>query len=180
MPHLNFEFKAQTNKLTDLENKFLALDPVFMGEDHQMDTYFRVPKGRLKLREGIIENSLIYYERENTAEPRPSNITLYDHVPGKGLKEILFKLYEVKVVVDKKRKIYFIDNVKFHFDMVKGLGTFIEVEAIDQNASLGVQKLKEQCEKYGSFFGIRKADYIGFSYSDLILKNQQKIGVDLY
>jgi adenylate cyclase class 2 len=180
MPHLNFEFKAKTNKLTDLENKFQELHPEFIGEDHQIDTYFSVPKGRLKLREGNIENSLIYYERENTAQPRLSHITLYNHVPGKGLKEILFKLYELQAVVDKKRKIYFIDNVKFHFDRIKDLGTFIEVEAIDQNASLGVQKLKEQCEIYGSFFGIRKAEYIGLSYSDLIIKSQQKIGVDLH
>ena len=67
MPHINFEFKATTNNLSFLENKFLELNPKFIGEDHQADTYFNVEKGRLKLREGNIENSLIYYERKDVA-----------------------------------------------------------------------------------------------------------------
>ena len=154
MPHLNFEFKTRTNKLSDLENKFLLLNPLFIGEDNQIDTYFNVAKGRLKLREGNIENSLIYYERENTIEAKQSNIILYEHIPNKSLKEILIKVHGVKAVVDKLRKIYFIGNVKFHFDKVKGLGTFIEVEAVDKNESIGIQKLKEQCDFYSSFFDI--------------------------
>lgn len=180
MPHLNFEFKAKTNRLTDLEKKFLQLNPLFIGEDHQIDTYFNVPAGRLKLREGNIENSLIYYERENTTEAKQSNIILYEHSPNKSLKEILIKVHGVKAVVDKRRKIYFIDNVKFHFDVVKRLGTFIEVEAIDKNESIGLQELKEQCDQYAVFFDLHKADYIAVSYSDLILENQQKFSVDFY
>jgi len=31
------------------------------GTDHQIDTYFNVKEGRLKLREGNIENNLIFY-----------------------------------------------------------------------------------------------------------------------
>ena len=72
----------------------------------------------------------------------------------------------------KVRKIYFIGNVKFHFDSVRNLGAFIEVEAIDINGSIGVQKLKQQCEEYACFFRIEPADYIAVSYSDLILENQ--------
>jgi predicted adenylyl cyclase CyaB len=180
MPQLNFEFKAKTCQLTDLENKFLQLNPLFAGEDHQIDTYFNVPKGRLKLREGNIENSLIYYERENKANAKQSDIILYEHLPDRALKEILIKVHGVKAVVNKKRKIYFIDNVKFHFDVVQGLGTFIEVEALDKNASTGIGKLKQQCDHYAGFFGIDKSDFIAVSYSDLILENQQKIGVDFY
>jgi adenylate cyclase class 2 len=61
----NFEFKAVTQELNDLENKLLSLGPKFIGEDNQTDTYFNVSAGRLKLREGKIENSLIYYERQD-------------------------------------------------------------------------------------------------------------------
>ena len=49
---LNFEFKARVNNIDELEQKLLQLDPVFKGEDHQIDTYFNVSEGRLKLREG--------------------------------------------------------------------------------------------------------------------------------
>ncbi len=60
MPILNFEFKAKTCDLENLENRFLNLTPEFIGEDNQTDTYFNMQTGRLKLREGNIENFLIY------------------------------------------------------------------------------------------------------------------------
>ena len=171
MPILNFEFKARTTDLHNLEKKLSGLNPKFIGEDNQTDTYFNVPKGRLKLREGNIENSLIYYERENTAEAKQSDVLLFQHNPDKTLKDILIKVHGIKVIVEKKRRIYFIDNVKFHFDNIEGLGTFIEVEAIDKDGSLGIEKLKEQADKYVKFFAIQPADFIAMSYSDLILKN---------
>ena len=168
MSILNFEFKARTTELDNLEKKFLQLHPKFIGEDNQTDTYFNVAKGRLKLREGNIENSLIWYERENTAGAKQSDILLYHHDPDKTLKDILVKVHGIKVIVEKKRKIYFIDNVKFHFDTITELGTFIEVEAIDKDGSLGIEKLKEQADKYASFFNIQPEDFIGLSYSDML------------
>jgi len=171
---LNFEFKARTNDLKNLENKLLTLDARFIGEDNQADTYFNVAKGRLKLREGNIENSLIFYERENTAGAKQSNVLLYPHTPEKALKDILVKLHGIKVIVEKKRRIYFIDNVKFHFDIVTQLGTFIEVEAIDNNNNIGIEKLKEQCDVYAKLFNIQTNDYISSSYSVMILEAREK------
>jgi adenylate cyclase class 2 len=170
MAILNFEFKAGTNDLEEAEKKLLFLNPKFIGEDNQTDTYFNVEHGRLKLREGNIENALIHYERANTSGAKQSDVLLYKHNPDKNLKDILTKSLGVKVVVNKKRKIYFIDNVKFHFDTIKELGTFIEVEAIDMNGEFGIEKLKEQCNKYAALLDIKPEDYISLSYSDLILE----------
>ena len=175
MATVNIEFKAATNKLAELEKKLLTLNPTFIGEDKQVDTYFNTPTGRLKLREGNIENALIYYERLNSTGSKQSDILLYQHNPDITLKEILVKVNGVKVVVDKKRKIYFIDTVKFHFDTVEGLGTFVEVEAIDRTGDIGIQKLKEQCDFYADFFEINTKDYIPVSYSDLILEKNKRI-----
>jgi predicted adenylyl cyclase CyaB len=170
MSILNIEFKAGTNKLAALEALLQQHNPVFIGEDHQVDTYFNVATGRLKLREGNIENALIHYERENTAGTKSSHVLLYQHQPDKTLKEILTKSLGIKAVVDKKRKIYFINNVKFHFDTVNGLGTFIEVEAIDKDGSIGKEKLQAQCDEYAALFNIDKADFCALSYSDMILQ----------
>ncbi|OIQ97962.1 CYTH domain protein [mine drainage metagenome] len=169
MSIVNFEFKARANNIKQLEEKLLTLDPVFKGEDHQTDTYFNVAVGRLKLREGNIENALIWYDRPNIADAKQSDIILYQHQPDTSLKDILIKVHGIKVVVDKTRRIYFIDNVKFHFDLVKELGTFVEVEAIDSNGSIGIEKLKQQCDYYFNFFGLNKADYENYSYSDLLM-----------
>lgn len=168
--HINYEFKASCNDLETLEMKLKELNPLFIGTDHQVDTYFNVPNGRLKLREGNIENSLIHYNRINSANAKQSNVTLYQHRADKNLKEALSKALGVKIVVDKNRKIYFIDNVKFHFDEVNELGSFVEVEAIDKDGSIGIEKLKEQCNFYVQLFGISKDQFIAESYSDLLAK----------
>lgn len=166
---LNIEFKATTNNVTAAEQKLQTLMPRYVGEDHQIDTYFNVLNGRLKLREGNIENALIYYERANTSDAKQSDVILYNHQPNESLKQLLIKVHGIKIVVDKRRKIYFIDNVKFHFDTVAGLGTFIEVEAIDTDGTISVEKLQEQCNYYANFLGVQPADYLAVSYSDLLM-----------
>jgi adenylate cyclase class 2 len=166
----NYEFKARVEDLEKYENKLLSLNPVYIGLDHQIDTYFHVQKGLLKLREGNIENSLINYDRENIAGSKLSDIILYKHEPNAALKNILVHQLGVKTIVDKKRKIYFIDNVKFHFDVVENLGTFIEVEAIDEKDELSIEALKEQCQFYLHFFELSNTQLIDQSYSDLMLE----------
>lgn len=169
MPHKNIEFKARVNNLELVENKLATLNPQLLGLDHQVDTYFNTSTGRLKLREGNIENALIYYNRENIAGSKLSQVILYKHTPDNSLKTILTTTLGIKVVVDKRRKIYFLANVKFHFDTVQELGTFIEVEAIDNDGSKSVEFLESQCNHYASFFGIQETDFISHSYSDLLL-----------
>jgi adenylate cyclase, class 2 len=170
MQIINYEFKAKANNLIELEEKLLTLQPKLIGTDHQIDTYFNVPKGRLKLREGNIENSLIYYERSNDASAKESLGLLYKHLPSNALKPILEKIQGIKVVVDKMRKIYFVENVKFHFDTVVNLGTYIEVEALATDKNITMETLKEQADYYAAFFNIAKDDFIAESYSDLLLK----------
>lgn len=169
---INYEFKARTTDLKRQEKKLLKLNPLFIGEDNQTDTYFNVPNDRLKLREGNIENSLIYYERQNTADAKQSQVLLYKHSPDRTLKEILIMTNGIKIIVEKKRRIYFIDTVKFHFDTIPGLGSFIEVEAIDKTGEIGIKQLMQQCNKYAAYFGIKDSDYIAVSYCDLIIENQ--------
>lgn len=170
MAVLNIEFKASSSNLTELEALLQQQHPLFIGEDHQVDTYFNVQAGRLKLREGNIENALIHYDREDTAGTKASHVLLYHHQPDKSLKDILIKTLGVKAVVDKRRRIYFIKNVKFHFDTVDGLGTFVEVEAIDKEGTIGKEKLQAQCDQYAALLGIKAEDYCSVSYSDMMLQ----------
>lgn len=166
---LNFEFKARSTRNDTLEQELQELSPRFVGEDHQTDTYFNVANGRMKLREGNIENTLIHYTRSNVAGAKQSDVLLYHHQPHPSLKEVLTAALGVKVVVAKRRRIYFVDNVKLHFDQVDGLGTFVEVEAIDSDGSISLEKLQEQCRYFAQRFGIQEADYLADSYSDMLL-----------
>jgi adenylate cyclase class 2 len=147
----------------------ISKNPHFQGVDHQKDTYFNVPTGRLKLREGNIENALIQYDREDIAGSKLSKIILYKHKPDPALKDILTMQLGIKVVVNKVRKIYFIDNVKFHFDTIEGLGYFMEVEAIDTEGIFSTTELQKQCDAYFDFFGLSANDLVQSSYSDLLM-----------
>jgi predicted adenylyl cyclase CyaB len=169
VPHLNIEIKARCSNLNRIRDLLKSKRADFKGIDHQVDTYFNVNFGRLKLREGNIENHLIYYERENKNEPKKSLIILHRYSMDQSLKEILTNSLGTLAVVDKHREIYFIDNVKFHLDNVMDLGTFVEVEAIDEDNSIGIDKLNEQCEYYLKFLLILKEDLIASSYSDMLL-----------
>jgi adenylate cyclase, class 2 len=168
MGHLNVEIKAKCHNYTTIEQILLDKKALFVGLDHQIDTYFKVPNGRLKLREGNIENTLIFYDRPNQAGPKKSDIILYHVQPDASLKAILEKTNGVLAVVDKQRKIFFIDNVKFHLDEVLGLGQFVEIEAIDTKEGLGYDYLLQQCSFYMDLFGIQEVDLLTHSYSDMV------------
>lgn len=168
--HLNIEIKAKCSDPQRVREILESQGAEYKGLDHQIDTYFRVPKGRLKLREGNIENALIFYERDNQDGPKDSKVILYSSSPGSSLKETLLGACGALVVVDKQRHIYFIDNVKFHVDLVEGLGSFCEIEAIDKTGDIGRDRLLQQCQDYMKLLGIPETDLISCSYSDLLLQ----------
>lgn len=170
MPFLNVEIKAKCSDPVFVKNYLDANKTEYKGLDEQTDTYFNVPKGRLKLREGNIENNLIWYDRDNQAGPKNSHFHLVKIPDAKALKEVLTKSSEVKVVVKKKRHIYYIQNVKFHIDEVPGLGTFVEIEAGNILADLDQAALSAQCNFYLKELRIHKEDLIDVSYSDMLLE----------
>lgn len=170
MKHLNIEIKARCNDHEKIRSILKSRNADFKGTDHQIDTYFKVNNGRLKLREGNIENFLVFYKREDKEGPKQSDVILFKSDPNSSLKEILLTSLGTLVVVDKQREIYFIENVKFHIDTVKNLGTFMEIEAIDSDSTFSKEKLLGQCENYLQLFGISKNDLISVSYSDLLLQ----------
>ena len=169
MPVINIEIKARCADPDRIRAILQSQDARFVGEDHQLDTYFVVDEGRLKLREGDIENSLIYYRRPNDAEPKRSDVLLYKTSKDAGLKDVLEGFLDTLVVVDKRREIYFIENVKFHIDRVKDLGSFVEIEAIDTDGSLSESELREQCSRFMELLAIEKAELLHNSYSDMLL-----------
>ncbi len=169
MSFINIEIKARTANADKIRQYLLNRGADFKGIDHQTDTYFNVPNGRLKLRQGNIETNLIWYQRNNQPGPKQSDFLLTPVAEANTLKQTLANALGVKVAVVKKREIYFIGNVKFHIDELEGLGTFVEIEASNKTEDLPVEKLQEQCEYYRKAFEIRDEDLLQYSYSDMLL-----------
>lgn len=171
MSHINIEIKARCSDPSFIRNYLLDQQAELRGTDQQTDTYFNVPYGRLKLREGVIENNLIFYKRDNQAGPKQSDFRLVKVEDAAGLKAALTDALGQKVVVKKQREIWYINNVKFHIDEVPGLGSFIEIEAGNLLADLSREQLQEQCDFYMNAFGIKSDDLVEVSYSDLLLNS---------
>ena len=57
MKHTNIEIKARCNDLEAIQKILTSGNAEFKGTDRQIDSYFKVNSGRLKLREGNIENA---------------------------------------------------------------------------------------------------------------------------
>lgn len=164
------EIKARCKDADGLHEKLMALGADYKGTDHQVDTYYKVAKGRLKLRMGNIEKNLISYFRPNDASVKKSDVSFQSIEEESHIPEILERNLEILVVVDKKRKIYFIDNVKFHIDEVASLGSFMEIEAIGNEAKdRSFVELQNQCQKFMNLLDIKKEDLINQSYSDLLM-----------
>jgi predicted adenylyl cyclase CyaB len=170
MAHINIEIKAKCFHPEMVEAFLLANGARFIGLDHQKDTYFHVPAGRLKLRQGNIEKSLIFYQRPDQQGPKQSDFSLSPIADGPATEQLLEKALGIKVIVEKHRRIFFIDNVKFHLDEVPGLGSFVEIEAGNvADPSLTIDSLRQQCDHYMQAFGISESDLIHHSYSDMLL-----------
>jgi adenylate cyclase, class 2 len=169
MKGVNVEIKARCADPARARRILEARKAEFRGADRQVDTYFNVPRGRLKLREGRIENVLVFYDREDRRGARASTVHLIPTDPASApeLKALLEAALGVRCVVDKRREIYFIGNVKFHLDRVKGLGTFVEIEAQDAEGRYAARELRAQCGAYAEILGIKDGDLVSGSYAEM-------------
>ncbi|RLG72965.1 MAG: adenylate cyclase [Methanobacteriota archaeon] len=169
---VNVEIKAKCQNHDYVRSALEREKAVFVGVDNQVDTYFNTSRGRLKLREGMIEKALIYYERPDKPGPKRSSVWLYQVSNPKPLRNLLEKALGVRVVVRKRREIYRVGNVKIHLDEVPGLGWFLEVEAADEGGLIGERRLRAQCEHYLKLFGVRMEDLVATSYGDMLLETK--------
>jgi adenylate cyclase, class 2 len=167
----NFEIKAKCTNISLARNILISHNAEFKGIDYQKDTYLNVSKGRLKIREGLVENCIVYYERPDDLKPKKCSYDILQFSPGdieiESLKKILVSALGIKITVEKKREIYFIGNIKFHLDTIEGIGDFLEIEAIGENDT-EEKILSEQCGRYLEELGVKDEDLIGVSYSDMI------------
>lgn len=164
----NIELKARKADLSLAVEVCAGLGARFVGDIRQVDTYFNVLHGRLKLREadpGRVE--LVQYFREDRPEARGCDYLLYP--ASTEVKPLLANALGVMAVVSKVRRLYLWENVRIHLDTVERLGGFIEFEAVldeEHDDDDGHRKLEVLTEA----FGLSRADICSLSYLDLVLQ----------
>lgn len=175
MRHLNIEIKVRVDELEPFRQRLDALGASHTGTDTQRDTYFKVPEGRLKVREGTIEQGIIFYKRPDQTGPKPSQIERTD--PGKALAAVhtvLQAALPVDVVVEKTRSIYWIGTVKVHLDEVPELGHFVELEAVDTDGTASEGDLRAACADLMEALHIPTNRLVDRSYADLVREEQRR------
>ncbi len=144
----NIEIKAVYPNLEKAREVCRELNAHFLGLDRQIDTYFKVPHGRFKLRESTLSGAyLIPYLRPNQQGPKKSDYARIPVESAEHTKELLTQILGVDLVVKKSREIYLIENVRVHLDDVDGVGRFFEFEAVyeqDTEAQHAIEELKVQ------------------------------------
>jgi homotetrameric cytidine deaminase len=135
-PARNVELKAHDPDPTRTLERALAAGAEDRGLLRQRDTYFGVAHGRLKLREEDPGGAaLIAYERPDEASERVSRYRLVPVPEPEPLREALAAACGIAAVVVKRRRLLLWESVRIHLDEVRGLGSFLELEAVAEPGS---------------------------------------------
>lgn len=166
--HKMVELKARVDDHEVLRKKLSTLGAQYSGTFQQTDLYFRVPEGRLKLREVKDSNTteLIYYKREDIAGPKNDDAFILRIQEAEDLKLILKKILTPIKVIEKVREIYQYKGTQIHLDTVKKLGKFIEFERKTNNYSHTTKKDHQILEKLMIQLEIPSNNLEVLSYSD--------------
>ena len=165
--YADITIKARCPDPSEVESVLLQHKAIYKGLDVQTDTYYEAETGRLKHRQGNIEHVLIHYKREHRGALQKTEVLLYLKNPSASTIVQVCDGRRVLAQVRKRRRIFFIDNVKFHIDHLEELGHFVEIEAIDLEGSMGIEVLKQQCSHYKELLQIADEDLLNASYIDL-------------
>lgn len=163
----NIELKARLRDPATARLAAQAIATGAAGVEVQTDTYFHVPHGRLKLREIAGRPAvLIAYRRPDDAAAKASDYRLVPMDDAEALKLALAAALGIRAVVQKRREIFLVDNVRIHLDEVAGLGSFLEFEAVlspECDDAAG----HAQLERLSRHFGLAPADLVEGSYGEL-------------
>ncbi|TRY83082.1 hypothetical protein DNTS_000656 [Danionella cerebrum] len=169
----NVEIKAVLRDINYLTQRAKDLSASEGTVIRQQDTFFKVPTGRLKLRDfqdGT--GQLIFYERPDTEGPKLSNYSITPTSDPKGLVKVLTDALGLVGQVKKERTLFIVGQTRVHVDSVEGLGVFMELEVVmkenqsrEEGVSIANQLMLE--------LGVKEADLIDGAYMDLLLKDQK-------
>jgi predicted adenylyl cyclase CyaB len=171
---LNLELKARVMSPDRLRDLVRAAGGAASGVMTQVDTYFAVRSGRLKLREiGGTQAELISYERPEEEETRWSRYEKTPVAEPLRLREMLEASLGILVTVRKTRELFLAEGTRIHLDQVEGVGCFVEIEvpAVDPAAA------RARMDRLRALLEIGEGDVYRRSYSDMVLSGLHDAGM---
>jgi predicted adenylyl cyclase CyaB len=164
----NIEIKAVVADLPRIAALVRAMSDTPPTTLEQRDTFFGCSTGRLKLRElETGESELIFYNRADVAGAKQSHYEITPVADAASLKRLLRQAFGETAVVEKTRVLYLIGQTRVHLDVVKGLGTFLELEVVLRPGQSQAEG-HEIAADLMSRLGIPEADSIANAYADML------------
>ncbi len=167
---VNIEIKAVLREPEQVHARSTAIADSGPVRLLQTDTFFRVPEGRLKLREfrsGERPAELIFYRRADQEGPKASSYAIHRTDDPAGLRELLAaSLGEIGQVI-KERTLFLAGRTRIHLDQVENLGSYLELEVVlvdgdpHEEGEAEAKHLMQQ-------LGITTSDLIDRAYIDLL------------
>jgi predicted adenylyl cyclase CyaB len=171
----NVEIKAVVKDFARITAALAALPAAMPTRLVQEDTFFRSPRGRLKLRKfTATSGELIYYERPDDTAPRESSYVLVPRAEPDRLRDVLAASHGIVGVVRKRRTVILVDRTRVHLDEVEGLGTFVELEVVlgeGEPTASGVVEAR----RLMTALDIQEAQLVSHAYIDL-LQSRELLG----
>jgi adenylate cyclase, class 2 len=171
----NVESKTRCADLDAVARQAASLGAGYEGRLQQVDTYFSVRRGRLKLREisyyasdGRVAASteLIRYERPDESGARVSTYERSELEDAESTKVRLGAAHGVRGCVRKQRELWTLDSTRIHLDQVEGVGTFVELETVCVGEP-GPTELLEH-DRVWNALGLDPRESVDGSYIDLL------------
>jgi len=163
----NLEIKAAVDSLAAVRRRLRVLEGATRHASlRQTDWYFRVPKGRLKLRQvgARRDAELIAYLRPDRTSARTSEFQRLRTSDAAGTRRLLERMLGPRTCVRKRREVWLYTNARIHLDTVEGLGRFIEIEVV---VTEGMPQARARMKELRDVLGIRAKDLIPGSYSNM-------------
>ena len=165
----NVEIKARIDSVDALLPRARALADGAPQTLLQDDTFFRVPHGRLKLREfGDGSAELIHYHRPDHERARLSDYVRTPVPAAATMREALRRALGEIARLRKQRVLLLAGTTRIHLDRVEGLGEFVELEVVlrddrsERDGALIADALMHE-------LGLAAAPRIGGAYLDLLV-----------
>lgn len=165
----NVEIKAELSRPGQLEELAAALRGRGLAEQVlvQRDTFFACEAGRLKLREEGGAAELIFYARGSSADARESRYWRAGVSDGAATAALLGAAHGVRGVVEKRRRLFLIEQTRVHLDEVTGLGAFLELEVV-LRAEQRVEEGQAIARALLAELGVEERSLVGPAYVELL------------
>lgn len=164
---VNLEIKVPIEKPQKLKSIVEKAGGKLIYSCRQIDVYYKIKNGRMKVRDSSGERSVIFYNRVEDGSERWSRFEALKVDSAKLWIKFFDNFLDRLVVVDKHRTLYYLKNTRIHFDKIKNLGNYIELETkIVRTKEQARKEFNEICE----LLALDLNNQILESYSDLLLK----------